>query len=249
MALLPSDADVSLKESKSASYRVGEHAYVADAVQEIQTNIKTGKSRKINLRAIRGETSSATSSNVLSEYGVEMYRQPDNIIGNVKVFHLRHGGAGADHQPDALHFALAASQFLYMMQGQDKRPTSVALWFNPILLDNFVKLRQQFATAGKPHDTIWVFHGTRECNIQSIMSGGFKVGGQEVTVANGTAYGSGVYTATGPATPMGYSRDSNAVILAKALPGAKGIDSRSPNQDWVIFNSGAQLLPVYVLQW
>jgi len=40
-----------------------------------------------------------------------------------------------------------------------------------------------------------VFHGTAASNVQSICSGGFKVGGQDGhPVVNGVAFGQGVYT-------------------------------------------------------
>ena len=69
-------------------------------------------------------------------------------------------------------------------------------------------------------------------------------------IANGAAYGHGIYSAKGPQTPMGYGGASHSVILALALPGKQGAmgvdDSWTPRGDWVIFKSGAQLLPKYV---
>ena len=104
---------------------------------------------------------------------------------------------------------------------------------------------------------IWVFHGTSNLSaVASIMSGGFKVGGRsaDVPVANGSAYGHGVYTATGPNTPMGYANAGNAgnrVILAKALEGVKGRqevdDCWAPKDDWLVFKTGEQLIPKYVV--
>jgi hypothetical protein len=103
---------------------------------------------------------------------------------------------------------------------------------------------------------LWVFHGTPQ--VDAIMVGGFKVGGLDagVGVANGTVHGHGVYTATGPDTPMRYARHgggANTVILAKALEGTRGAPGRSdcwaPRGDWLVFKSGAQLLPKYVVHW
>ena len=72
-------------------------------------------------------------------------------------------------------------------------------------------------------------------------------------IVNGAAYGHGVYTAKGPDTPMGYARDTKAVILCLALPGRKGVqgqdDSWSPHghPDWMIFKTAGQLWPKYVV--
>jgi hypothetical protein len=88
------------------------------------------------------------------------------------------------------------------------------------------------------------------------MCNGFLVGGAGVQVANGTAYGQGVYSATGPNTPMGYAKSSNEVILAMAVKGkhtsgsqTAGSDSWSPKQDWMIFAKGEQLHPTYVVHY
>ena len=89
------------------------------------------------------------------------------------------------------------------------------------------------------------------------MAGGFKVGGHDVALAHGALHGHGIYTAKGPDTPMDYAgvASSEYVILARALPGAIGVgageascDCWEPEQDWAIFRSGSQLLPVYVVR-
>ena len=107
----------------------------------------------------------------------------------------------------------------------------------------------------------WVFHGTTEGAVPQIMEKGFKVGGQDVAVANATYYGQGVYTATGPGSksttsPLYYSRFSRRVILAQGIKGVfqdvkigdESADSwRGGRDDWCIFRSKEQLLPVYVV--
>ena len=62
---------------------------------------------------------------------------------------------------------------------------------------------------------IWVFHGTSPQSVDAIVSEGFKVGGVQTAVVNGTVYGAGVYTATGPSTPIGYSRGCGQVCSNK----------------------------------
>jgi hypothetical protein len=86
---------------------------------------------------------------------------------------------------------------------------------------------------------------------------GFKVGGVDpgVPVRHGAAYGNGVYSATGPAIAMGYNGGNNRVILARALVGTQKqqpradaeTDSWVPQKDWMIFKSGQQILPCYVV--
>jgi hypothetical protein len=100
---------------------------------------------------------------------------------------------------------------------------------------------------------IWVFHGTNKANIVPIMTGGFKVGGEEGhEVANGVAFGRGVYTAVGPGTPMRYSGEDRCIILAKALEGTRGLqgsgDSWAPRDDWLVFKSAEQVWPKYVVE-
>ena len=101
---------------------------------------------------------------------------------------------------------------------------------------------------------LWVFHGTAARNITHIMTGGFKVGGAGIAIANGNMYGSGVYTATGPHTPMSFSGGGGGgVLLVKALEGVRGASERaecdcwSPKDDWLVFRDGHQLLPTYVV--
>ena len=83
----------------------------------------------------------------------------------------------------------------------------------------------------------------------------------EVPIRNGNVYGNGVYTATGPETPWNYAGNPRTgrgnvgkVILSMALPGttkgekeARGGDSWKPHSDWLVFKSGSQLLPKYVI--
>ena len=98
-----------------------------------------------------------------------------------------------------------------------------------------------------------VYHGTKASNIEGIMTGGFKIGGDDVAVKNGQVHGKGVYAATGPQTPEKYAIDGNKIILARALPGRDGTsatadcDSWKPIRDYVVFRQGAQLLPEYVI--
>ena len=113
--------------------------------------------------------------------------------------------------------------------------------------------KEEFRSSDKSTDALWVFHGCPTAEgTKAICTGGFKVGGQEAhPISNGAACGQGVYSATGPNTPMGYGSSSSSVILCKALVGKLGEQERGdhwkPNGDWIIFKTAAQLLPKYVV--
>jgi hypothetical protein len=103
----------------------------------------------------------------------------------------------------------------------------VLVCVNESAKQRFEAKRAALAAAGKPTNEIWVFHGTAsQQNIDSIISGGFRVGGVDGhAIANAAVHGNGVYTATGPATPMGgtYAGHTSQVILCRALPGQTGL--------------------------
>uniref|UniRef100_A0A6S8EHV3 PARP catalytic domain-containing protein n=1 Tax=Aureoumbra lagunensis TaxID=44058 RepID=A0A6S8EHV3_9STRA len=127
-------------------------------------------------------------------------------------------------------------------------PRRVDYYESETTSSNFQSKKDEFAKAGIPTKEIWVFYGTfSDENIKRIMSEGFKVGGSQVKIKNGSAYGRGVYTATGPRAPQGYGKKTNKVILARGLVGTEGVHSKTPQDDWYLFMDGHQLLPVYVL--
>ena len=80
----------------------------------------------------------------------------------------------------------------------DVKPGNV----NPTLVQKFVKT----AASMKVLPSI-VMHGTRGDNFNSIFQRGLIVPGKGgVTVVNGAAYGTGIYTSTSAATPVAYAR-------------------------------------------
>lgn len=171
--------------------------------------------------------------------------------------------AAATRSLDLEHFSKSAFQFCNLT---DKPPSSVLMV--DVYVDNhFVeeqfydtrrRFREKYDEKGRE---CWVFHGTRSENIAKIMVEGFGVGGEDVGVKNGSAYGKGVYTATGPTTPITYARDCRCIILARALEGKHSptkrhpnpketlqtCDSWSPVKHWMVFRKGCQLLPRYVV--
>ena len=108
---------------------------------------------------------------------------------------------------DTMHFAIAQTQYNVLLGSGAKQVTSVDYYDNPAVKQQYDTCVQQFSAAGKDVNPLWIFHGTAAATVPLIMQHGFKVGGGSgkgaVAVANGSAYGVGVYSATGPGTPMG----------------------------------------------
>lgn len=126
---------------------------------------------------------------------------------------------------------------------------------------NFREKKRAFDGKGKGHQC-WVFHGSCAKSMSGIITQGFKVGGEDVAIVNGSMYGSGVYTATGLRGPMAYATPhrvtgTHHVVLAKGLTGDSRTlsapdghcDSWIPRNNWLVFRSGEQLLPCYIVEY
>jgi hypothetical protein len=179
--------------------------------------------------------------------------RPKRLADGAEVYQIARESllSGEDtREQDEFNFALGQVARLHSA-GTQLRVQQVDVYNAPLLCAVFASKKEAMPDAGGRE--LWVFHGTTKSNISSIMLGGFKVGGQDdgCAVVNGTAFGHGIYTATGPATPMQYAKGDSCVILAKALEGQRGAqeaaDSWSPKDDWLIFKSGEQLWPQYVV--
>ncbi|VDC00323.1 unnamed protein product [Peniophora sp. CBMAI 1063] len=73
---------------------------------------------------------------------------------------------------------------------------------------------------GEPPQEQHLFHGTRQANIDSILSSGFRIGGiGNHKVINGTAFGTGIYLATSAQTSMQYAPDADRIFACRVLPG------------------------------
>ena len=183
--------------------------------------------------------------------------KPSSVANGGKKYVLKHGGASAVMTNDAVHFATAQTQYNTLCQGNAKKVTQVDYYYNPAVQQQYDACVQKFKQAGKDASPIWIFHGTSAAVVPKIMESGFLVGGAGTAVTNGSAYGIGVYSATGPGTPMGYAQGANMVILAMALKGkhatassaVAGNDSWTPQADWMIFAKSEQLHPIYVVHY
>ena len=163
--------------------------------------------------------------------------KPKKLANNVEKYTITHGGTQAGNTEDSVHFNRAFTQYGILLQGSQKQVTQIEYYHNPQLQANFDRKQAEFKKAGKDDTATWIFHGSAAKNIPLIMEGGFKVGGkvyngQKFPVKNGAAHGQGVYSATGPNTPMGYSGSQSSggqIILAMALKGNHGHGTRNGN--------------------
>jgi hypothetical protein len=181
-------------------------------------------------------------------------RLPDGTIR----YHIDSKRLGSEHSEDLVQYNFAVGHLLHLL-GHHKptsKPSSVHVYDSEKVKKAYEAKKEEFEKKyGTKPSEVWVFHGTKDLKtVERICCEGFKVGGEDVDVANGSAYGKGVYTARGPDTPMGYS-DDKSVILSLALEGKVGekagqdVDSWTPagHKDWKIFATGAQLWPRYAI--
>ncbi len=149
---------------------------------------------------------------------------------------------------------MACAQFLRLL-GSKAEVLQVDIYDSLAVQARYMAKIDEFTGAKKPTKEVWVFHGTSPENIEKICRDGFKIGGQGVPIVNGAVYGRGVYTATGPNTPVQYAKKGDSIILCKSLPGmTKGSTDKDggdswtpPKSDWMIFKTVEQLLPKYVV--
>ena len=166
--------------------------------------------------------------------------------------HVRLCGCG-EVTREQQEYNQAYAQFV-RLTSSNKTVVAIDVYVNPTVQSVYDQTKRSFASQGKPSTEVVVFHGTRQEKIVPIMTTGFMVGGKQVAISNGDAYGLGVYSAVGPSTPFGFAT-GNSLILAMALPGSLdrsssgtgGGDHWRPKGDWMIFRSGSQLLPKWVV--
>ena len=194
--------------------------------------------------------SAAAAAHTKEEDKDEWSIAPERWAEGVSVYLINAHTALARVSKENVEFNHAAAQFAKLCGMAID--TVVAVWaieYSPTarVAARYERKREALLTDGRGADEILVFHGTPYANIRPIVSGGFKVGGEGVRIANGAAHGKGVYTAIGSGTPMGYSTTGTSVILAHGLLGSQGVDHTIPHSDWRIFKDASQLLPKYIV--
>ena len=214
----------------------------------VQRNASTGKERHIR------------RTTVPRRIGLAWCTTGDNVSPGVKKYHITKKMAKSPlmYPREQLEFQKAVAHFTGSATAH-KTVVAVDVYDSPLLQHQFECTQLKFASDGKPSESMLVFHGTHKNNIEAIMCYGLEVGGEGIVAAtNGSQHGKGVYTASGPATPIEYAKGgAQCVILAEALPGVEGkrgggsgsVDSWRPKSDWIVFRSGRQLLPRWVVHW
>eukprot|EP01018_Ginkgo_biloba_P039120 Gb_11774 [translate_table: standard] len=143
-------------------------------------------------------------------------------------------------------FRQAESQFYRMSSGGNHKVVKVEYILNKLLQSRYDRAKQEFEAKNKKMQQMLVFHGTDQNAIEKIVQEGFKIGGQGVSVRNGSAFGAGVYTALDPDTSVDYSRGSGMMLLSFALVGQEGIDfNKGRTPDVIVLPRADILLPSY----
>lgn len=175
------------------------------------------------------------------------WKRPGTVLSGphkVVMYDIDASSLDARVSRETIEFNIAAGQFWRTM-GR-RHVTRVKVFHNPFLQERFARLKQQAHDhAGAPYaQEVFVFHGTTAKNAERIVREGFRV---DVPVRCGRVYGTGIYCAKSPRTPIAYAGGAKFVLLCKALMGRDGVDSTLPRHDWVLFKTGAQLLPCYAV--
>ena len=85
------------------------------------------------------------------------------------------------------------------------------------LLDVFNQTKTEFLMSGFPAEEVFMFHGTKDANIDSILINNFSL-----TRCAGQAYGNGIYFSEFPTVGLGYG----TLILCRVLVGRVEVKQR-----------------------
>ena len=106
------------------------------------------------------------------------------------------------------------------------------------------KPRPPEPTVAFPTSLVW--HGTREANFKSIGAKGLLVPGQSgVKVVNGSAYGTGIYTASSPQVPITYTKGDHRLLLCAILDDPAGVKTCGGGGDYKVIKASDFVIPLY----
>lgn len=165
------------------------------------------------------------------------------------------------HSREALEVTIALQQF--NRWGFSKLKTVDVIEYLPssCVVADFLSMRDRFraraSTTAATDAEVFVYHGSKSINFHRIIENGFKVGGSstEYPIIHGSTYGSGVYSSINPQQAASYNYSSKILLLSLGLQGNKtaakeeGSDSWEPFTNMIVFASGSQLLPRYLLHY
>jgi hypothetical protein len=192
---------------------------------EVESIVKAAKRAKLELSAEQN----ARVARLKSRKGKAKQPEPTKPIDKLRAsFLLAHKGFIEGQFP---------------AQGTTITPTSLS----PVVSQRFMRAMSSTGKGTTPPNC--VFHGTRLENHASIFEHGLLVPNQadnpvSVGVANGSAYGVGIYTATTAATSCGYARNGARVLVCGALE--IGESFKVANGFRIFFNK-AHVVPLFVV--
>ena len=155
-----------------------------------------------------------------------------------------------DEEDDlAIQYRIAESQFARMQKQYNLRYkiTSIDVVYNAGLRTTFELRKKELKDKGCG-DSLLLFHGTPQSNIESILRNNFDLSKR----SNGRTYGDGVYFSEMPEVSLDYTKDQRSLILCQVLPGdnSKEVPSSSRNDTrcWAIVVPRVdQILPRFVI--
>eukprot|EP00467_Chlorarachnion_reptans_P012791 CAMPEP_0114501188 /NCGR_PEP_ID=MMETSP0109-20121206/8365_1 /TAXON_ID=29199 /ORGANISM="Chlorarachnion reptans, Strain CCCM449" /LENGTH=412 /DNA_ID=CAMNT_0001678901 /DNA_START=213 /DNA_END=1448 /DNA_ORIENTATION=- len=131
--------------------------------------------------------------------------------------------AGTDVCTENHEFNLAFAQFMRSLKGK-RDVSAISIYESPVLeyryREQLKKMSTELSTETNAGER-WVFHGTNKEVVEQIMIQGFKIGGEDIRVRNGSMFGKGVYTSTSAGDALQYA-DGKVVILSRAILGNHG---------------------------
>eukprot|EP01059_Diplonema_ambulator_P011074 TRINITY_DN21042_c0_g1_i1.p1 TRINITY_DN21042_c0_g1~~TRINITY_DN21042_c0_g1_i1.p1 ORF type:complete len:433 (+),score=95.66 TRINITY_DN21042_c0_g1_i1:72-1370(+) len=98
---------------------------------------------------------------------------------------------------------------------------------------------------------VMLFHGTDRTNLGGIVKEGLKIPGKgnAVRVANGSAYGVGIYTGAYPSVSIPYSRGSPYVFVCAGLISGRFSTSVRQPGSMMVFYDEALVLPCFLVKY
>jgi hypothetical protein len=158
-----------------------------------------------------------------------------------KVTHGKDHERIADHRLDIRGLATLIFQAIMEINQTSGFVTSIAA-VSPLSLEPFLA----GVEAENPSNLLMLYHGTRKPAATAISHVGLVVPGQgnTVGVANGSAYGVGIYTAATPATPLTFAHDGDLFICLGHMRSGYEPGWSMPHMDWRVFTDSSLVTPI-----
>jgi len=225
-------------------------ANVRDALHDEENNMMVTDCHKCSAPQILASTESLLTCPVCKSRTCLKCRKQGHEVGEDCGFKrtrvLPSRSFDADNELEN-EFRIAEGQFLRMRQQRGKKYEikSIDVVENEKLREIFEKKREEFRGRGIDDKPLLIFHGTPQANIESILRNNFDIS----KIANGRAYGDGVYFSEMPEVSLGFSVDMQSLILCKVLLGSNSKEVRKTKDGaWaVVVPDVNQILPKYVI--